>query len=146
MGKMFPKQALPEKLNRVYGMTIHASQQGSFDYDLEKKPLDGFPFYGGWIDMILSAQEQVASGLGLQLPVLSLHSDRSRKPGKAPTPEDFRADCVLRVEDIARLSPRLGSRVTDEAIPGGLHDLVLSAPEVRTMAIGRMVDFLRRAC
>ena len=142
VGKLLPKRPLPRALNRVYGMTIHASKQGSFAYDLGKKPLKGFPFYGGWIDMILSAQAEVERGLDLSLPVLCLHSDHSHTPGDAPTPEDFRADTVLRVEDIARLAPRLGRRVSVEAIVGGLHDLVLSAPEVRQLAIERMLSFL----
>lgn len=142
VGRLAPKRPLPQKLNRVYGMTIHASEQGSFSYDLAKKPLEGFPFYGGWVDMILSAQAQVERGLGLSLPILCLHSDQSHVPGDTPVAEDFRADTVLRVADIARLAPRLGSRVTVEAVPGGLHDLVLSAPEVRQQAIERMLSFL----
>lgn len=142
IGRMLPKRPLPQELNRVYGMTIHASKQGSFTYDLAKKPLGGFPFYGGWVDMILSAQAEVERGLGLSLPVLSLHSDRSHKPGKAPVAEDFVSDTVLRVADIAELSPRLGSRVSVEAIHGGLHDLVLSRPDVRKLAIDRMLEFL----
>lgn len=141
IGKRAPRSRLPQRLNRVYGMTIHSSQQGSFSYDLTKKPLDGFPFYGGWVDMILSAQEEVEQGLDLDLPILCLHSAHSRVAGAVPVPEDFRADTVLRVEDIARLAPRLGSGVLVEAIPGGLHDLTLSAPEVRRVAIQRMVDF-----
>lgn len=142
VGRLLPKRPLPQDLNRVYGMTIHASEQGSFSYDLAKKPLGGFPFYGGWVDMILTAQAEVERGLGLSLPVLALHSDRSHKPGSAPVAADFVSDTVLRVADIAELSPRLGSHVSVEAIHGGLHDLVLSAPEVRQKTIQRMLAFL----
>lgn len=142
LGRALPTVRLPQELSPVYGMTLHASEQGEFHYDLAKKPLRGFPFYGGWLDMILEAQKQAAVGLDLSLPVLVLHSMRSTISGRAPTPADFRADCVLSVTDIAQLAPRLGSQVTVEAIEDGLHDLFLSPSAVRHQAITRVLDFL----
>ena len=41
------------------------------------------------------------------------------------------ADIVLDWRDIARWSRTLGSDVAVLAFPGGVHDLVLSRPEIR---------------
>jgi alpha-beta hydrolase superfamily lysophospholipase len=143
VGRLLPKLALPQELSGVYGMTIHASQHGEWTYDLAKKPLRGFSFYAGWSTMITDAQSEVERGLGLSIPVLVLHAARSHATGRLPEPEDFRSDTVLRVEDMAELAPRLGSRVTLVAIEDGLHDLTLSPPGVRHAVLERMVDFAR---
>jgi alpha-beta hydrolase superfamily lysophospholipase len=93
--------------------------------------------------MITDAQAEVARGLGLSLPVLVLHSARSHASGRIPEPEDFRCDTVLLVEDTVELAERLGARVTRVVIENGLHDLVLSAPAVRQLAIEHMLAFAR---
>jgi len=141
IGRILPKLVVPQELSAVYGMTIHQSQYGEWDYDLAKKPLRGFAFHAGWSTMITSAQAEVGRGLGLELPILVLHSARSHATGRLPEPEDFRSDTVLLVEDTVRLADRLGSQVTRVAIDGGLHDLTLSAADVREVAIQRMVEF-----
>lgn len=143
IGRFRPDLLLPQKLKASYGRTIHKSQKGEWDYDLSRKPLDGFPLYAGWIRMIRSAHAYVAQGLHLKLPILSMHSDKSRVGGAAPVPEDFEADLVLNVEHIKALSPRLGDSVRLCEIPGGLHDLTLSREPVRTRAISEMVRFVQ---
>ncbi|MDE6120301.1 MAG: alpha/beta hydrolase, partial [Muribaculaceae bacterium] len=54
----------------------------------------------------------------------------SVRPG-ASQDEFRRGDAILNVETLAEVGRRLGPDVTEVAIPGGLHDLVLSAPKVR---------------
>jgi alpha-beta hydrolase superfamily lysophospholipase len=88
-----------------------------WEFDLRLKPLRGFPVYFGWLGAITDAHARVRRGLGLECPVLSMHSDE--------------ADIVLDWRDIARWSRTLGSRVTVLAFPGGVHDLVLSRPHIR---------------
>jgi alpha-beta hydrolase superfamily lysophospholipase len=143
VGQVLPKIALPQELSAVYGMTIHESQHGEWTYDLAKKPLHGFSFYAGWSTMVTDAQAEVEGGLGLAIPILVLHSAHSHTSGRLPEPEDFRTDTVLHVEDTVELAERLGSRVTRVAIEGGLHDLTLSAPDIRKAVIERMVAFAR---
>ena len=41
------------------------------------------------------------------------------------------ADGVLNVEDISRIGRKLGPQVREATINGGLHDLMLSEPEIR---------------
>lgn len=143
LGRVLPGLPVHTGLDPAYGMTIHQSQEGEWNYDLDKKPLHGFPLYAGWTTMITDAQDQIARGLGLTLPILVLHSARSAVGGAEPTPESFRSDAVLFVEDTITLAPRLGTHVTREAVEGGLHDLTLSAPEVRQKVLERMIGFLR---
>jgi hypothetical protein len=53
------------------------------------------------------------------------------------------ADAVLDVEHMVRWAPRLGARITISRFDGGMHDLTLSAPKVRTEVfreLGRWVD------
>ena len=58
--------------------------------------------------------------------------------------EDLRtADTVLDVEKIAARAVRLGRHVTVVRITDGLHDLVLSAPDVRKEAMEEMGRFLQ---
>src|SRR5690606_6039841 len=63
MAHFFPHQKLPERISSSYGRTIHKSEQGEWDYDLSKKPLNGFPLYAGWFRMIRNAHREVAQGL-----------------------------------------------------------------------------------
>lgn len=138
-----PQFLVPARLEGIYDRTLHTSESGSWTYDLNKKPIGGFPVHAGWFGMIRGAQRRVRRGLGLELPILVLHSDRSRRSTTGPSPEDFEADLVLDVEDMKRLGPRLGSRVTTREIPEGLHDLTLSKKSARDAAVEAMISFVR---
>src|SRR5258706_4932136 len=88
-----------------------------WEFDVRLKPRHGFPLYYGWIGAVADAHAQGHRGLGLQCPVLSMHSHR--------------ADIVLDWRGIARWSRMLGPNVSVLAFPGGWHDLVLSPPPIR---------------
>lgn len=141
--KFMPALQLPRKLNAIYGRSIHVSEQGEWDYSLEKKPLAGFPLYAGWFGMIRAAHRRIRRGLHLGLPILTLHSDKTRIPGRVPSPRDLEADLVLNVRHIKALSLRLGKEVTVKEIAGGVHDLTLSKKPVRDATITAMIDFVR---
>jgi alpha-beta hydrolase superfamily lysophospholipase len=85
---------------------------------------------------ILQGHQKVAAGLGIGVPILVLAStttDFSRR-----WHEGLRAvDSVLDVEQIAARAVRLGPHVTVVRIPEGLHDVTLSAPQVRQQALVR---------
>jgi len=88
-----------------------------WEFDLRLKPARGFPVYYGWVSAMVEAHAKVHRGLAIACPVLSMHSDD--------------ADIVLDWRDIARWSRTLGKDVAVLAFPGGVHDLVLSRPEIR---------------
>ena len=52
------------------------------------------------------------------------------------------ADTVLDVERIAERAARLGNLVVLSRIQGGLHDLVLSRPEIRRVVFDQYRRFL----
>jgi alpha-beta hydrolase superfamily lysophospholipase len=117
--------------------------QGQWTFDLRLKPLDGFRVYFAWVRAVARAQERARRG-GIAQPVLILHSDRSDK-GRSKTWQDKyrRADLVLDVDDITREGPKLGTSVTLRPIAEGVHDLVLSDPDVRNRLFEEVAVWLR---
>jgi alpha-beta hydrolase superfamily lysophospholipase len=116
-GHAFPFLSDPRGLQPAYGRSLHREFGGEWDYDLELKPLRGFPMYCGWVGAILAAQARVHAGLEIACPVLTMHSDE--------------ADIVLDWRHMAKWGRTLGPRASVQAFPGALHDLVLSRREVR---------------
>ncbi|MEU8825289.1 alpha/beta hydrolase [Streptomyces sp. NPDC048636] len=130
LGRFAATRRLPAPLNPHYVHSLHRGFRGSWEFDLTLKPAEGFPLYAGWLAAIQRGQRRVRRGLGIDCPVLVMASTDS----SATTKWDdalLRTDGVLRAEDIARLAPRLGPRVTTVRVRDGVHDLVLSTPEVR---------------
>src|SRR5262249_36161159 len=126
VGRARPMTKLPFKLSPVYGASIHASAHGEWDYNLDWKPLAGFPIYAGWLNAIRRGHLRMHRGLDIPVPVLSAASSASYK-GKSWSEAARTADSVLDVDHIVRWSTGLGSHVTITRIDGGLHDLALSA-------------------
>ncbi|MDR1886980.1 MAG: alpha/beta hydrolase, partial [Prevotellaceae bacterium] len=72
-----------------------------------------------------------------------MRSDKSFKSKQWS--EDFRrADAVLNVEDIRKYAPALGKNVSETVVKDGMHDLFLSAPQVRAEAYGSMFGWLEK--
>lgn len=143
IGRRAPRLPAPVSLNPAYGGTLHESVEGSWTYDLEKKPHRGFGITSGWIAAIADGHRELQSGLGLSLPILVLHSAQSHAPGRGVTPRDHGADIVLDVEHMKRFAPSLGANVELAEFADGLHDLVLSRPDVRERVVARMIEFAR---
>ena len=120
-----------------YARALHTSLDGEWDYDLQLKATPSPPVRAGWLRAILAGHQRVAAGLGIEVPVLVLASgttDFARK-----WHEGLRSvDTVLDVEQIAARAVRLGRHVTLVRIPDGMHDLVLSAPQVRAGVLTEM--------
>ena len=136
-----PLAKLPATWSDAYARSIHRDHQGEWDFDLTWKPAGGFGIRAGWLAAIRRGQRRVHSGLAIDVPVLVMASTVSVRPGKDV--DVSAADAVLDVEHIARWSTRLGPHVTMVRVPGGLHDLVLSAKPVREQVfteLGRWMD------
>ena len=142
LGRFLPGLRLPS-LSPLYGESLHVDHRGEWDFNQEWKPRDPFPVYAGWFEAIHRAQAEVEAGLDVRCPCLVLHAQRSLRPS-AWTGEIHQADVILDVEDIRRLAPRLGSLVEVEAIPGGIHDLVLSPPEARARTFQVLAEWMDR--
>jgi alpha-beta hydrolase superfamily lysophospholipase len=134
----------------VYGQTLHVSGTGEWDYDLELKPLPGFPVTFGWLNAVRRAQARLHRGIEVGVPVLVLRATRSGL-GAGPAVSaaeaaalDDRADLVLDTAQIGRWAPSLGRQVTDVPVADARHDVFLSLKEPREAAYRALGDWLDR--
>jgi len=142
VAKRTPYRVLPMATLGLYGESLHTERRGEWTYNLDWKPLLGFPVRTGWLNAIRRGQRKLRSGLSIDVPVLVACSTRTFR-GKAWAEDARVTDTVLDVEHIARWAPRLGPRVTIARFDGGMHDLTLSGKEVRAAVfqeLGRWVD------
>jgi alpha-beta hydrolase superfamily lysophospholipase len=127
-----------------YGATLHRDYAGDFDYDLNWKPIGGFPVTFGWIHAIRRGHAALHRGLDVGVPNLILRSDRSVRevtdPGKID--EIQRGDAVLDVKQIARWAGCIGNRSTIVPIVEAKHDVFLSVPESRHAAYRELDKWL----
>ena len=119
-----------------YGATLHKEYGGDFDYNLQWKPIGGFPVTFGWLHAVRRAQVQLHRGLDIGVPNLILRSDRSVREVTDPAKIDEiqRGDAVLDVKQIARWAGCIGNRSTIVPIVDAKHDVFLSLPEPRREA------------
>lgn len=123
---------------------IHKNYNGEWHFDLNMKPMKGFPTYFAWLKAIDNAQKQILqSTTEIKIPILILHSAESntglfRNPKKMAT-----SDVVLEVNDIKRIGSKIGNDVTLIEIKDGMHDIFLSRKSVRTLAFKKMFDWLK---
>jgi alpha-beta hydrolase superfamily lysophospholipase len=117
----------------VYGSTISTSGTGEWSFDLELKPLDGFPVTLGWLNAVRRGQARLHRGLDVGVPSLVLRSDRTHFSSVYSDLSD-RADTVLDVGQITRWAGCLGSEITVVPVTGARHDVFLSLPEPRAEA------------
>jgi alpha-beta hydrolase superfamily lysophospholipase len=126
-----------------YGGTLHSSGTGEWDFDLELKPLAGFPVTLGWLNAVRRAHAKLHRGLDLGVPSLVLRSDRTHFSRRYSDLSE-RADLILDVAQIARWAGCLGGETTIVPIEGARHDVFLSLPEVRKRAYAVVDDWLTR--
>jgi alpha-beta hydrolase superfamily lysophospholipase len=137
-----PYRILPMSSLGLYGESLHTDHRGEWTYNLDWKPLLGFPVRTGWLEAIRRGQRKLRGGLSIDVPVLVACSTRTFR-GRAWSEDAQITDAVLNVEHIARWAPRLGPRVTIARFDGGMHDLTLSGKDVRTAVfqeLGRWVE------
>lgn len=130
LGRLRPATLVPFSFNEIYGRTIHRDYEGAWRYNLDWKPLAGFGVRAGWLRAIRAAQRRVHAGLDITAPILVASSTESHKRLRWDTAAHH-GDAVLDIDQMARWAPALGRHVTLVRIPGGLHDLTLSAEPAR---------------
>ncbi|HEY5515627.1 MAG TPA: alpha/beta hydrolase [Pengzhenrongella sp.] len=130
LARFQPKTALPNIDAGFYSRTIDATNGGEWTYDTTWRPTPSFPVRAGWLRAIIEGHAEVARGLAIEVPILTLASTHSVISPRWS--EGMRsADVVLDVEVIVRRAVQLGRTVTVIRIKDGLHDLCLSPPPVR---------------
>jgi alpha-beta hydrolase superfamily lysophospholipase len=141
MSRINKKRVIRPPTEGGYGATLHKEYGGDFDYNLQWKPIGGFPVTFGWLHAIRRGQAKLHRGLDVGVPNLILRSDRSVREVTDPAKIDEiqRGDSVLDVKQIARWAGCIGNRSTIVPIPDAKHDVFLSVPESRQAAY-RVLD------
>lgn len=116
-----------------YGCSLHRDYDGEFDYNLQWKPLGGFPITFGWLNAMRRGQTRLHRGLDVGVPNLILRSDHSVRQSTSPTALQ-RGDAVLDVAQIARWAGCIGNRSTVVPVTDAKHDVFLSLPQPRRLA------------
>lgn len=122
----------------IHGMSMHASWYGEWYYDLTLKPILSEPVRVGWILAMQRGHAKVQQGMNLDVPVLILHSDKSKR-FTTYQDEARSVDVVLDVESMRQFGPGLGVDVTLSEIPGATHDVTLSPLPARQQALTKIM-------
>jgi alpha-beta hydrolase superfamily lysophospholipase len=141
VGKFFPNIRIKKGLSVNYGYSISKKKYGEWEYNENWKPVAVSDVSISWLRTIYKAQNKLHKGLDINCPVLVMRSDKWVKD-KLWSDKFRNADAVLNVEHISKHIPSLGRNATEIVINNGLHDLFLSAFEVRTEAYKRMFEWL----
>ncbi|MHA7304037.1 alpha/beta hydrolase [Arthrobacter sp. TMN-49] len=134
------RMRVPER--SFYWRGISDEAYGEWPVDKKLRPPHAFPVRAGWMKAILAAQQEVAAGLKLPIPVLVLVSTKSML-GPIWSDAMLRADVVLDVRSLALRTLSLGNSVTLERLEGALHEVLLSPKPVRDDGYARMERWLR---
>ena len=127
----------------VYTGTLHTSGTGEWDFDVDLKPLDGFPVTIGWLNAVRRGHARLHRGLDVGVPSLVLRSDKTHFSRTYSGASD-RADTVLDVQQIARWARCLGGETAVVPVPDARHDVFLSLAEPRRYAYDSLDGWLRR--
>jgi alpha-beta hydrolase superfamily lysophospholipase len=141
LGKFRSTIQLPGGKISSYGDSLHHSVAGEWDYNLDWKPLEGFPIRFGWLRAIRSGHARLQAGLSVGVPALILRS-RITKFARAYGPAVDVADAVLDVRQIQRWSGCLGDRTNIVPIDGARHDVFLSSAEPLAKAFAELDGWL----
>jgi alpha-beta hydrolase superfamily lysophospholipase len=126
-----------------YGTTLHRDYYGEFDYNLQWKPLGGFPITFGWLHAVRRGQIRLHRGLDVGVPNLILRSDHSVRESNDAAAMHC-GDAVLDVTQIARWAGCIGNRTTIVPVTDAKHDVFLSLPEPREVAYQQLDLWLDR--
>ncbi|MET4060871.1 alpha-beta hydrolase superfamily lysophospholipase [Arthrobacter sp. UYP6] len=137
-----PLTPLPPVDPGNYSRSTFSAFGGEWTYNLQWRPLRGFPVTLAFLNAVFRAQAAVADGLHLEIPVLVLLSDKSylqpRWSVNAGT-----SDVALDVNVVAHRALSLGDCVTVARIPDAVHDVFLSPAPVRRRAYAAVARWAR---
>ncbi len=141
LGRVRAKSRLPGGGVNTYGSSLHTSASGEWDYDLDWKPLAGYPVRFGWLRAIRQGHARLHRGLDVGVPALILRSKLTTFMRRYGPAADV-SDTVLDVRQIQRWSGCLGQRTTIVPVEGARHDVFLSSAPVRKQAFAEMDAWL----
>ena len=145
VARVRPLAAIPRNISGAYGESLHDSVHGEWEYDLNYKPLQGYPVTFGFLSAVRRGQARLHRGLDIGVPSLVLHSTETTLSGPeadGSVADIDSADGVLDVRQIAKWSGCLGGRVSVVPVEGARHDVFLSRTGVRDTAYSELDHWL----
>lgn len=143
-GRIFPNAQLPvSPFSPLYGISLHKSEKGEWDYDLRLKPHEPKETKLSFVSAIYRAQRYLRHHRMIQVPFLILCSERSSRPEEW-CEEVKNTDIILDVNDIKSYGKKLLGDVTIESFKGGIHDLVLSSSDVRDKVYETIFNWIHK--
>ncbi len=142
LGKLFPDWRVQKGSEEPggYGRSISKEWDGEWPFDTQFKRIESLPITASWLRAIHRGQRTLQKGLDISCPVLVLRSDKSVNGEYSSA--YMSADAVLDVLDMTKYAQGLGDDVTEVVVKDGMHDLVLSAPEVRYPLYGQIFEWI----
>ena len=142
ISKILPFAKIRKNNISRYISSLHRDFNGEFDFDLLLKPQEGIPVYFAWVKAIVDSQKELQSGLNINIPILLLHSKYSYNRKKDNGVKYEESDVVLNVEDMKEYIDGIGKNIKTIELNKAIHDIFLSAKEVREEAYNEMFNFL----
>ncbi|WP_077487917.1 alpha/beta fold hydrolase [Sinomonas mesophila] len=139
----WPRARLPLPPRGYYWRAIAKEAGGEWELRSDLRPRNAFPVRVGWLHGVLEAQRALRSGPRIALPALLLASGAS-DTGLLWREEMRSRDAVLNVAPMRRAAAALCADLDEAIVEGGLHDVLLSAPAVRSEAYARLGAWLAR--
>ena len=144
LGRLRPNLTLPIGFSKFYGKSLHISDYGEWDYNLQWKPHVAPSINAGWINAIHEGHLKIANGISIDKPILILHSSRSVYLSNW-SEEIFDGDAILSVKDIIEKSKLIKSPCKNViGFKGTIHDLVLSKIPARNVVFETIFEWLNK--
>jgi alpha-beta hydrolase superfamily lysophospholipase len=141
VSKLAPYAGIKGALPPSYPQSIHEDHHGEWAFNLDWKPINGFPTYFKWVVAISKAQKKLHLS-NITTPILILHSSSSMKLSKY-TEEAKSKDIVLNIEDMKRIGIKLGEKITFSQVDNARHDVFLSEKKSQIEAFDQMFQWLQ---
>lgn len=142
LGHKFPRLKFPSELNPFYVPSLHQDFYGEWNFNLAWKPKSYRFVYLSFVHAIYQAQKEIHTGAKLNIPTLVMHSDRTATPKKFNENAQT-TDVILDVKNIEKYAKSLQGDVNVITIKQGLHDLVLSKPDVRQKVYAELSQWIK---
>lgn len=144
MGGVIKNGKVPQGHCDGYAYSLLKQYHGEWEYNTDWKMIYSPPVTMSWVRSIERGQSLLMKHAShITVPVLVMHSSR-HIDGCNWTPDFQTGDCVLDPQMLQKRGEKLGKNPMVCTIDSGLHDLILSRPEVRQAAYDTIFTFLRR--
>ncbi len=142
-GKSNPNTLIKGGFSDLYGISLHASEKGEWNYNLLWKPHVPDKVNFGFISAIYQAQKKICKGIQIKVPFLVMHSDNSLYEKKW-SEKMFTGDAVLNVNHIHKNALRIKGIGEIKIFKNALHDIILSKKPVRDEAYECMFQWIHK--